>query len=248
MRITCSAFAASCIMTLALNLPVLAETAHWSYEGETGPDAWAGLHKDFAVCGSGTQQSPIDIQTEKVIEADLQEIQINWNQKVELDVVNNGHVIQESAPDLGSAVINGREYTLKQFHFHAPSEHWIDGRKFPAEVHFVHESGDGSLAVVGILLEGGGENKLFEDTIRVATTAQGQAHSGVEDPRELLPEDRMVYHYQGSLTTPPCSEIVDWNVMQTPVQVPDEALARLTEIARNDARPVQNLARRYVLE
>lgn len=248
--------------TLTAAMPTLAEVVpdseshghelhqapHWSYTGETGPQHWSTLSEDYVACGDGTQQSPIDIDTFSVIDARLTDMQIDWNSQVRLDVMNNGHAIQDGAPDLGTATLDGREYTLKQFHFHAPSEHTVDGRHFPAEAHFVHAAEDGSLAVVGVFLEGGGDNRLLEHTMAAASPVVGTTHIGVEDPRTLLPADRSVFHYQGSLTTPPCSEIVSWNVLQTPIQVSDESLARLTELSNNDNRPVQALQRRFVLE
>lgn len=234
---------------LFLGNAVLAnELPHWDYEGESGPEEWGQLHEEYRACGEGNQQSPIDIITAKVIEAELPETEIDWSEALNLDVVNNGHAIQGIGTDMGGAIINGRQDVLKQFHFHAPSEHLIDGKRYPAEVHFVHEGPDGSLAVIGVLLEGGGENKLVEDMMNVATEAEGKATIDAENLHDLLPDEDKVYRYVGSLTTPPCSEVVDWNVMQKPVQISDEALARLTELSNNDARPVQALARRFVLE
>lgn len=241
-------------MPLAAGLLALAtavsanELPHWDYEGESGPEEWGKLHEEYRACGEGRQQSPIDIVTAKVIEAELPDTVIDWVKQTELDVVNNGHAIQGIANDMGRATINGRDDVLKQFHFHAPSEHLIDGKRFPAEVHFVHEGPDGTLSVVGILLEGGGQNKLVDAMMGVAPATEGKAKVPVEDLHEILPDELDTYRYVGSLTTPPCSEVVDWNVLQTPVRISDSALARLTELSNNDARPVQPLARRFVLE
>lgn len=241
---------ASVTMALCLLTATAAanELPHWDYEGESGPEEWANLHEDYSACGLGDQQSPIDVVTTEVIEAELPEIAINWGDAVPLKVVNNGHSIQGIAPEMGEATINGRDDTLKQFHFHAPSEHMIDGERFPAEVHFVHEAPDGTLAVIGILLEGGGSNQLVEDMIAVAPETVGEAEIEAHNLHDLQPDDLSVYRYLGSLTTPPCSENVDWNLLQTPVQISDAALERLTELSHNDARPVQDLARRFVLK
>lgn len=174
--------------TFLLAAPLTAnELPHWDYHGPSGPEEWGNLHKDYAACSDGNQQSPIDIVTADVIEAELPETRIEWKESVALDVVNNGHSIQGIAPDLGRATINGRDDLLKQFHFHAPSEHTIDGKQFPAEVHFVHEAPDGTLAVIGILLEGGGENRIVEQLIAAAPAEAGQTRIDAQNLHDLLP-------------------------------------------------------------
>lgn len=241
-KLTIAAALSATLVTAAV-----ASEVEWSYEGDTGPDNWASLHENFASC-AGSQQSPIDIQPSSVMDAQLLPLEINWNEEVDLSVANTGHGIQDNGADLGTATINGKEYILKQFHFHHPSEHTINGKHFPAEVHFVHQASDGSLAVVAVMLEGGGDNLVFGDSLNTASDAVGETHLGVENPRDLLPEDLSVYTYRGSLTTPPCSEIVDWNILRTPLKVSDASLEAFAELYDNDARPTQNLARRYVLQ
>lgn len=234
-------------LSTTLGTAAMASEVKWSYEGDTGPENWASLDEDFASC-AGNQQSPIDIQPSSVVDARLLPLEINWNEKVDLSVANTGHGIQDNGADLGTATINGKQYTLKQFHFHHPSEHTINGRHFPAEAHFVHQASDGSLAVVAVMLEGGGDNMVFDDSLNIATDAPGETHLGLENPRDLLPEDLSVYTYRGSLTTPPCSEIVDWSIIKTPLKVSDQSLEAFARLYDNDARPTQKLARRYVLQ
>lgn len=226
---------------------VMASEVKWSYEGDTGPEHWASLHENFASC-TGDQQSPIDIQPSSVVDAELLPLEINWKDSVDLSVANTGHGIQDNAADLGTATINGKEYTLKQFHFHHPSEHTVNGKHFPAEAHFVHQASDGSLAVVAVLLEGGGENVVFDDSLSIANDSMGEEDLGEENPRDLLPEDLSVYTYRGSLTTPPCSEIVDWAILQTPLKVSDESIEAFAKLYDNDARPTQDVGRRYILK
>ncbi|QEM81956.2 carbonic anhydrase [Halomonas binhaiensis] len=234
-------------LSVAFGTAALASEVKWSYEGDTGPEHWASLHENFASC-AGDQQSPIDIQPSSVVDAELLPLEINWNESVDLSVANTGHGIQDNGADLGSATINGKQYTLKQFHFHHPSEHTINGKHFPAEAHFVHQASDGSLAVIAVLLEGGGENMVFNDSLSSATGTIGEAHLGKESPRDLLPEDLSFYTYRGSLTTPPCSEIVDWAIIKTPMKVSDKNIEAFAKLYSNDARPTQDLGRRYVLQ
>lgn len=234
-------------LSIALATGAIAQEIDWHYEGDAGPEHWADLDESFAAC-AGHQQSPIDIKPDAAVDAELQPIVINWNEKVDLSVANTGHGIQDNGADLGTATINGTEYTLKQFHFHHPSEHTINGKHFPAEAHFVHEAEDGSLAVIAVMLEGGGENPIFDHSLNAAPKSKGEAHLGEENPRNLLPDDLSVYTYKGSLTTPPCSEIVDWNILQTPKQATDEGLEAFAKLYDNDARPAQDIDRRYILK
>nr|WP_300309271.1 carbonic anhydrase family protein [Halomonas sp.] len=235
-------------LSVAFGTAAVASEVKWSYEGETGPEHWASLHENFASC-AGDQQSPIDIQPSSVVDAELLPLEINWNESVDLHVANTGHGVQDNGADFGTATINGKPYTLKQFHFHHPSEHTIDGKHFPAEAHFVHQASDGSLAVIAVLLEGGGENTVFSDSLSNVTDTVGEdVMLGNEDPRDLLPDDLSFYTYRGSLTTPPCSEIVDWVIIKTPMEVSDKNIEAFAKLYSNDARPTQNLGRCYVLQ
>lgn len=235
-------------LSVAFGTTAVASEVKWSYEGDTGPEHWANLHENFASC-AGDQQSPIDIQPSSIVDAELLPLEINWNESVDLSVANTGHSIQDNGADLGTATINGKSYTLKQFHFHHPSEHTINGKHFPAEAHFVHQASDGSLAVIAVLLEGGGKNMVFSDSLSNVTDTVGEdVKLGNEDPRDLLPEDLSFYTYRGSLTTPPCSEIVDWVILKTPLKVSDESIEAFAKLYDNDARPTQAISRRYVLQ
>lgn len=221
---------------------------HWSYDGAEGPAQWAALSEDFAACGGGAQQSPVDIVEPDAVEAELEEIELAWNADAAWTVLNNGHTIQVQAPDAGHAVIGGERFELLQFHFHSPSEHAIGGERWPMEVHFVHAAGDGRLAVIGVMMSGGGANGLFERVMDAAPAAKGEAALGAADARALMPGDDDFFRYQGSLTTPPCSEIVLWSVMEGAVAVSDAAIAKFRDLYAMNARPLQPLNRRYVLQ
>ncbi len=116
------------------------------------------------------------------------------------------------------------------------------------EVHFVHQADDGTLGVIGVMIEGGGANALFDRIMEKAPAAEGEAELGAAAARDLLPDDKSDFRYQGSLTTPPCSEIVSWSVMQDPIRVSDGAIARFRELHDGNARPLQPLNRRYLLK
>ena len=127
-------------------------TPHWSYEGLAAPAKWGELSPDFKTCSLGVEQTPIDLKSG--IRARSGTVDIRYP-KIPLTILNNGHTIQVNTPPGGRLAINGTDYDLVQFHFHHPSEHLLDGRRFPQELHFVHKRADGVLAVIGVFVEEG---------------------------------------------------------------------------------------------
>jgi carbonic anhydrase len=232
---------------LLLPLPAFAQDTHYEYDGPEGPAAWAELNADWATCGSGHAQSPIDLAGAH--DGEVEDLHLDWTPGGDWRVINTGHTIQAAPVDgsAGTLTIGGVPYDLVQFHFHHPSEHAVDGARTEAEVHFVHSSAEGALAVVGVMLVGGGEAGPFDAVMAAAPDGLGEAEGGTLDIATLLPEDGHFYRYTGSLTTPPCSEGVTWTVMTEPVAVSDEALAAFAALYPNDARPLQDLGDREVL-
>ncbi len=222
-----------------------AHPPHWSYEGTTGPAAWGDLDAASKACTVGSQQSPINLQS--AIKARIDAIDIKWQRSADT-IVNNGHTIQVNFTP-GSTLLLGRErFTLVQVHFHRPSEHLIDGKNFPMEAHFVH-SGDKGLAVVGVMLTPGSANPAFATIAATMPQKEGPAVKADAslDVRKLLPAGRSYYRYEGSLTTPPCSEVVEWLVMADPVTVAEKDIAAFAKLYPMNARPVQTGNRRFVL-
>src|SRR5579864_4441642 len=201
---------------------------HWSYEGTTGPDKWGGLDPADAVCSTGRQQSPIDIAGS--IRARQSPLEISWSKPPDM-IVNNGHTIQLNFGEGNALDLSGRTYTLRQFHFHHPSEHLIDGQRFAMEAHFVHEASDG-LAVVGVLIAPGRRNAVFEKIVATMPSEEGPARQADPeiDPRRLLPARRRHFRYEGSLTTPPCSETVNWIVLAQPIEVSEADIDRFGKL------------------
>jgi carbonic anhydrase len=218
---------------------------HWSYEGPGGPDHWAEISKEAGACAVGVEQSPIDLT--HGIGADAPAVTLDWAAGAEWSVVNNGHTIQVNGTAAGKMTIDGKDYDLLQFHFHHPSEHAIDGQHSPMEVHFVHKSSDGALAVLGVMLVGGGNQGPMDAIMQAAPQAQGEAPLGALDLAAFLPDMPGFYRYAGSLTTPPCSEIVLWTVMRDPVAVSDASLSAFATLFPMNARPLQAVNRRFIL-
>ncbi|MBZ0281279.1 MAG: carbonic anhydrase [Anaerolineae bacterium] len=220
---------------------------HWTYEGEEGPQHWGDLAIDFALCSTGRAQSPIDISQPQAV--NLADIAFDY-QPTALNIFNNGHTVQV-AYDAGSSMIyNETQYDLLQFHFHIPSEHTLNGEAFAMELHFVHRSADGDLAVVGVLLrESDAANKAYAPLFDNLPAEKGdpQPTELTIDANNLLPAERLYTTYSGSLTTPPCTQGVRWLVLQTPVEISHEQVEAFAQIFELNARPVQDQNNRDLL-
>ncbi len=223
-----------------------AADAHWSYEGDTGPDKWGGLDAANRVCSAGSQQSPVDIG--QTIKAQLTPLKIGWGRRADT-IVNNGHSIQLNFAEGSRLTAPGGEYKLVQCHFHRPSEHLINGKTYPMEVHFVHANASGAFAVVGVLMETGKANAAFNKIVSTMPAQEGPAvrADAAINPNGLLPAKLTYYRYEGSLTTPPCGETVDWLLLIDPIQVASDDVAAFAKLYAMNARPAQKANRRFVL-
>jgi carbonic anhydrase len=238
---------------LCLASPLLAsETGapKWSYEGEQGPDHWGELAPEYLMCSEGWNQSPINLVDE--VHADLPELEFEYYSAT-IDEINNGHSIQQNIKPGSFLRIpeRNRSFELKQFHFHSPSEHTIDGRSFAMEVHFVHADKDGNLAVVGVLVEEGEEHPVLSQLWAFMPENPGETNQkpiGIEET-DLLPPTRDYYAYSGSLTTPPCTEGVRWIVLKTPVQASAGQIATFkSRVGPATNRPLQPVNSRLILD
>ena len=209
--------------------------AHWSYDGDTGPAHWGDLNPEYAACSTGKEQSPIDVDTVK--EENLVNLAFDYHPS-SVNIINNGHTV-EAVYDPGSSfTVDGVQYDLKQFHFHAPSEHTVDGQYAAMEMHLVHENAEGKKAVVGILINQGTDATLAVP--EPGTTGQINA-------ADFLPSDQTTFRYEGSLTTPPCTEGVSWFLMIHPIQLSAQQIAAFTTIYNHNNRPIQSVNGRTIL-
>lgn len=221
-----------------------AQGAQWGYAGHIGPGHWASLDQANAVCSAGSQQSPVNITD--AIEADLPVIEVGWDTGGTM--VNNGHTIQINVPEGGFMKRGGRTYDLLQYHFHSPSEHLVNGTAHAMELHFVHrDAATGKLGVLGVFLEPGAGNAAFASLASAFPAEVGGEASVTVDPTDLLPPSREYWTYEGSLTTPPCSEIVDWMVLKQPLEVAAGDIDTYRTLYSGNARPVVATDRRFIL-
>ena len=227
---------------------IAADASRWSYSGATGPAKWAKLEKDFVACAQGKTQSPIDIPDAEARKGDLPPLLFDYRPSP-LRIIDNGHTIQVNYAPGSSIELDGTQYELVQFHFHKPSEEKIDGKSHAMVAHFVHKSPEGKLAVVAVLLDKGGANGLIDSIWKNLPTAKEKevlVTNVTIDAANLLPESKGYYTFQGSLTTPPCSEEVTWLVLKTPVKIGDGEITAFGKIYPMNARPTQALNGRAV--
>ncbi len=222
------------------------KVGHWEYDGEFGPTKWNEVDPAFKTCGLGKRQSPINIETRDAEKGGLKPIQFNYNAGP-AEIVNNGHTIQITLENAGTARFDGLEYRLVQFHFHTPSEEKIDSMAQHMVAHLVHRAGDTKLAVVAVMFKLGKENKVLKPIFDNLPQREGQkAKINEFNPADILPGDPTYFAYTGSLTTPPCTEDVKWHVMQTPMVISYSQLAAFKKLYKMNARPVQPLNGRRV--
>lgn len=239
----------SALAALAFSAPALAgETheVHWSYaKGHGGPSEWAKVNPEYATCGTGKHQSPIDIRSAQ--HAQLPEIQFGW-QAGPTKVVNNGHTVQVTVPPGSTITVGDRKYELTQFHFHTPSEEAVKGKHAPLVAHFVHKDADGKLAVVAVLFDQGAESPGLAPVFAHLPAKAGEevALDAPLDPNALVPTKHSYWEFEGSLTTPPCSEGVRWFVLQQHSSVSKAQLGAFQKLYPRNARPVQPLNGRAV--
>lgn len=226
--------------------PAASGEVHWTYHGDEGPAAWAELSENFAECEAGDEQSPIDLP-DHADEKSTGHPKITSLPTVG-ESIDTGHTIQ-LVPDGDASEVEwkGNEFDLAQVHFHMPSEHTVEGKKLDAEFHFVHVAEDGKALVLGVLAkEGDTENEAWQSFI------EGAAEPGTDDlpidVAAMLPTDPTFEEYAGSLTTPPCTEGVQWVIYHEPIELSAEQLAVLKGAYEENARPVQPLGDRVAYE
>lgn len=225
-------------------------TDQWSYEGETGPEHWGDIDPDYVACTNGEEQSPINIESSQVIEdKKTGNVDINY-EPTEFSLSNNGHTIQANPSNMdNSIVVDNKEYKLTQFHFHTPSEHQFNGQDFDMELHFVHQDDNNHLAVLGLIIKEGESNPYLEKAWNVIPGEETTEDVKLADPIDLmglLPNDMDSFQYNGSLTTPPCSEAVEWVVLEEPIEMSKEQIDKFREIFPDNHRSVQSLNERQV--
>ncbi|CAO2163046.1 unnamed protein product [Urochloa humidicola] len=266
-RLAAAALVLAAALLLAAAVP--GAMAEYSYEeteheeefsyargNEHGPEHWGEIKPEWAACGAGQMQSPIDLHHERVsLERGLGYLDHSYR-PAQASIINRGHdIMMRFESDAGSLVINGTAYKLKQLHWHSPTEHTVDGRRYDLELHLVHESAENKTAVIGILYQiGRGHDPLLRQMEpfirRIADKRDREERVGVVDPRAVRGRASVYYRYMGSLTVPPCTEGVIWTIIKRVHTVSKQQMELLKEAVHDDmeenARPLQELKTRDV--
>lgn len=231
--------------------PARATSVGWGYIGKAGPEHWGELSPEFQLCQIGKQQTPIDLQitdVKNVISQDL--LSVNY-QPTALHLINNGKTIQVNYQPGSYLKYQQQRFELLQFHFHHFSEHRLNSKIYDMELHLVHRSQNGNLAVVAVFLQAG----KFNPTLQIiwdATPQQQEGEKTIEDTiidaSQLIPAQQTFLTYYGSLTTPPCWENVLWCVMETPIEASRAQIAQFSQMFPLNARPLQPLNNRVVMK
>ena len=219
----------------------------WSYEGELGPANWSKINVDWAKCGVGNRQSPIDVRDG--IKVNLEQISFDYHPSA-FNEVNNGHTINVTVGSGNFITVGNETYELQSFHFHRPSEEKINGKGTEMVMHMVHRSAEGKIAIIAVLLERGEPHKLMQtiwDNLPLEKQ-QVVAPAIVIDPLDALPAKREYFTYMGSLSEPPCTENVLWMVFKQPRQASPAQMALFSRLYPLNARPVQATSGRMIKE
>jgi carbonic anhydrase len=225
---------------------------HWSYTGDTGPEHWGELDPAYSACAKGSEQSPINIEFSQVKKTKkLESVQIKY-EPTPFSLENTGYTIQANAmTESNSILVEGNEYKLVQLHFHTPSEHQFNGQNADMELHLVHKDGNGKIAVLGVMIQKGEENEQLSSIWDVLPKEETDKPITLKEPinlQALLPQDQMSFHYNGSLTTPPCTEGVKWVVFKQPIEMSKEQIQAFQKIFPDNHRPVQPLKGREIMK
>jgi carbonic anhydrase len=222
------------------------DEVHWEYHGENGPEHWGDLAPEFIQCRVGLNQSPINITG--LIDADLPPLVFDYQTNT-VNLVNNGHTVQINVESGNFLRVEGQEFELLQFHTHVPSEHRIDGESFLLEVHYVHQNAEGELAVVSVLYKEGEDHPKFSQYFSTIPAIVGEPVPSVSSLNGLFIAtiDKSYYRYNGSLTTPPCTEGVRWYVLKEIMTVSRERRDNFNKLIGDDARGPQPINARPVL-
>ena len=221
---------------------------HWAYSGQEGPEHWGSLDSDFITCSTGKNQSPVNLI--RMTKGYLPHIKVNYSTGGN-EILNNGHTIQVNYASGSSIKVGKHEFELKQFNFHSPSENTIEGHSYPMEAHFVHADKAGNLAVVAVMFAQGNYNAELEKAWSQMPANKGdkQVLRHQVDANRLLPRRHDYIRYNGSLTTPPCSEGVTWIVMEDIESASIEQIQHFRQVMQHpNNRPVQPVNARLIIK
>lgn len=234
-------FASLALVALAAT-PVLAQEKDWNFGDGVTPERWSTINTDYAICDASLNQSPIDLGAANA----RGDVQLTTNFGNSTGTIDLGtEKVQVNFPAGFGMNSGGKEFNLIQVHFHTPSEHAISGKRHPLVAHFVHATDEGELGVLGVMFEEGDANPALAEIVE--GVGEGKGATVEFDINEMVPDDLEVFRYMGSLTTPPCSEGVNWHVADTPMTASASQIAAMLTNLGPSARSLQPLGSRLLV-
>lgn len=234
-------FAYLALVSLAAT-PAMAQDKDWNFGDGTAPERWSTINTDYAICDAGLNQSPIDLGSPNA----RGEIELDTNFGNSTGTIDLGtEKVQVNFPAGFGMNSGGKEFNLIQVHFHTPSEHAVSGTRYPLVAHFVHATDEGELGVLGVMFEEGAANPALAEI--VGGVGEGKGATVEFDINDMVPDDLDVYRYMGSLTTPPCSEGVNWHVANTVLTASADQIAAMEANLGPSARSLQPLGSRLLV-
>ena len=234
------------------NSPFVPKQVDWSYNGASNPAHWADIKPEYKICRNGLRQSPIDIRGS--VKGDLEELKFNY-QSTPFKIVDTGYTIRAELENGGNLYYEGKSWNLKALEFRIPGEEMINGKRGEMSVQLQHQSITGEMLIISIQLNRGAENMLIQQIWNNMPLERNRAMKSVDEPikkeinvKHLLPTNIGYITYMGSLTTPPCTENVQWVVLRTPQTISDEQIKSFSFLYQNNARPLQSDNGRMIKE
>lgn len=228
-----------------------ATVSDWSYSGKKGPQQWGSLKDDYVMCSAGSNQSPVNLSNAADTVLPPLELSYQTSQSSSETLRNNGNLLRVDFADGNTLQLDGITFTLQSLSLHTPAEHTIDGMTYPLELQFQHQDDNGHIAVVSVLVKYGDASPELEKIRQQLPLPAGQQQA-LKTPlniKQLLPNSQLYYRYNGSLTTPPCSEGVRWMVLISPASAAEEQIRAIHDSSgHNSNRPLQPLNARRILE
>lgn len=219
----------------------------WDYEGPRGPKNWSQLNKQYDMCSSGKNQSPINLVWHKPTTPSP--LKVNYKEG-NGSLINTGYTYRLEMTPQSSISFSGTEYLLEKVEFRTPSEHKLSGNSLPVELQFYHRSSNGlKQAIISLFVISGKGSAWFDKIWDVAEKLPKfkSSPSFRFNPDQLIPPRQTFYHYEGSLTHPPCLEGVQWFVFNTPLQLSQEQILKLRSMYNNNNRPIQSTGDRKII-
>lgn len=215
-----------------------AQSAQWGYAGKIGPDRWAKLDGTYLTCANGHEQSPLDIRGAKPVRLSPLEFHYRSGQPT---LTNDGHTIVAKVEPGSYFQVDGHRYDLVQFTFHHPSEEAVKGQLSDMEVQLLHKDAEGKMAIISVRMTEGDPNVVLASLWPQLPKQVGQSAVATDmvNPAGMLPIDHGYWSYQGSLSTPPCTEGVRWFVFKQEAQVSREQIQTFSALYPRNVRPLQ---------